>query len=227
MTNRIIFITGGTGYVGKSLIPILINNGFQIKALVRPGSENKLTDNVEIITGNALEEKSFINKIKPAETFIQLVGISHPNPMKAKQFREIDLVSAKASIEAASKTGIKHFIYISVAHPAPIMKEYIEVRKETENFISEKKINATLIRPWYILGENHYWPYVFLPAYWLLKKIPATRETAKRLEPVRLEHILKVLLLAVQFPAAGVRVIEAPQIKNINKAKYFENPFPL
>jgi hypothetical protein len=49
--------------------------------------------------------------------------VPHPSPAKAKQFREIDLLAARESVRAIAATTIRHFIYLSVAHPAPVMKE--------------------------------------------------------------------------------------------------------
>ena len=37
-----VFITGGTGYVGRPLINLLLGRGHAVRALVRPGSEKKL-----------------------------------------------------------------------------------------------------------------------------------------------------------------------------------------
>jgi uncharacterized protein YbjT (DUF2867 family) len=41
--SRRIFITGGTGYIGSRLIPLLVERGHEVVALVRPGSEHKLS----------------------------------------------------------------------------------------------------------------------------------------------------------------------------------------
>src|ERR1051325_11436454 len=130
--NKNIFITGGTGYIGSRLIPLLAERGYKVKALVRNGSENKLNGKCEIIIGDALDYKTFVESIAPCEIFIHLVGVSHPGPQKAKLFRLIDLESIKQSVEAAKKAGIKYFIYLSVAQHAPIMKEYQKVRSEGE-----------------------------------------------------------------------------------------------
>ena len=59
---------------------------------------------------------------------MQLVGVSHPSPSKAAEFRSIDLASGQSAVDAAKNAGVQHFVYISVAHPAPVMKAYIEVR---------------------------------------------------------------------------------------------------
>ena len=117
--SRRIFITGGTGYVGTSLIPILLERGHRVRVLVRPGSKAKLPAECEVVSGNALDANTYRQLIRPAEVFIHLVGVSHPSPAKAAQFRTIDQVSAHEAISACSELGIHHFIYLSVAHPAP------------------------------------------------------------------------------------------------------------
>jgi len=216
MMNKKIFITGGTGYVGSSLIPELLSKGYEVNALVRKGSEHKVQSEVNIIIGNPLDENTFINKIFPCDTFIQLVGVSHPSPAKTEQFKTVDLASAKASISAASSSGVKHFIYLSVAHPAPIMREYIQVRVEAENFIHEKNLSSTIIRPWYILGKNHRWPISLIPAYWVLKRIPSTSESAKRLDLVTLKQMIQCIVYSVENPATVIRIFQPPQIKKGN-----------
>ena len=44
-----IFITGGTGYMGSRLIPLLLARGYSVNALVRKGSENKPSSGIDII----------------------------------------------------------------------------------------------------------------------------------------------------------------------------------
>jgi uncharacterized protein YbjT (DUF2867 family) len=213
MNPKNIFITGGTGYLGKAIIPKLLKRGHKVTTLVRKGSENKIIPGCNVVFGNALDESTFTDRTYSVDTFIQLVGVSHPKPSKAELFRTVDLVSAKASVIAAKKSGINHFIYISVAHPAPIMKAYIEVRTEVEGFIEKNLNNATIIRPWYVLGPSHRWPYILLPAYWILKRIRSTRESALRLDLVTLRQMVQTIINAVENPPSGIRIIEAVEIK--------------
>jgi uncharacterized protein YbjT (DUF2867 family) len=208
-----IFITGGTGYIGKRLIPSLTDRGHRVRALVRKGSESKLPAACEPIFGNALDRSSFVSQIAPAETFIQLVGVPHPSPSKAEQFRAIDLVSVRESVAAAVEARIAHFIYVSVAHPAPAMKAYIEVRAEGERLLRASGLNATILRPWYVLGPGHRWPYVLLPMYWLLERLPATRESAKRLGLITLNQMLAALVHAVENPCSGICIREVSDIR--------------
>jgi uncharacterized protein YbjT (DUF2867 family) len=102
---------------------------------------------------------------------------------------------------------------VSVAHPAPIMSEYIAARSEAEDAIRASGLNATILRPWYVLGPGRRWPLILLPAYWLLGALPATRESAHRLGLVTLTQMIAALTGAVEHPASGVRVFEVPQIR--------------
>jgi uncharacterized protein YbjT (DUF2867 family) len=211
-THRV-FVTGGTGYVGRPLITQLLERGHEVHALVRPGSERKLPPGCRAIPGDALDGKSYASKIAPADTFVQLVGVAHPSPAKAAEFRNIDLASGRSAVEAARGAGVQHFVYVSVAHPAPVMKAYIDVRSQCEDVIRQSGMNATILRPWYVLGPGHRWPYFLIPIYKLMELLPSTREGAKRLGLVTLEQMVRALVEAVETPSHGVRIVEVPQIR--------------
>ena len=51
--------------------------------------------------GDALDEKSYSGQVAPADTFVQLVGVAHPSPRKAAEFRKVDLVSGLGAVLAA------------------------------------------------------------------------------------------------------------------------------
>lgn len=215
MTPRRVFVAGGTGYIGRRFIRGLILRGHTVRALAREGSIQKLPKGVEVVKGSALERQTYASRISPSDTFVHLVGVSHPSPFNPVLFRSIDFVAARESVEAARETGIGHFVFVSVAHPAPVMKEYIRVRRESEALIAEAGLNATILRPWYVLGPGHRWPYLLLPAYKLLEALPSTRESARRLGMIRIDQMVEALVRAVERPIRGIRIVEVPQLKVI------------
>ncbi|MEN3335378.1 MAG: hypothetical protein V7641_4743 [Blastocatellia bacterium] len=215
MTSRNVFITGGTGYLGRRLIPELLKRGHTVRALVRQGSEAKLPPGCASVTGDPLDKESFAPQISPADTFVQLVGVPKPSPAKAAQFRAIDLVSIQQSVPAAVAAGIAHFVYVSVAHPAPMMKAYIEVRSEGERLIRESGLRATILRPWYVLGPDHRWPYLLVPAYKMFEMLPSTRDSAQRLGLVTLRQMINALLNAVENPSDNHHIVEVPEIRRL------------
>ena len=210
---RRVFITGGTGYLGSSLIPVLLERGHHVRGLVRPTSKGNLPGGAEVVSGDALDANSYKHLVRPADTFIHLVGVSHPSPAKAAEFRAVDLVAAREAINAAAELGIAHFIYLSVAQPAPVMKAYIAVRAECEDLIRTRRLNATVLRPWYVLGPGHNWPYALLPVYKVMEFLPFIRQGAKRLGLVTLEQMIMALVEAVESPVQGLRVVGVPEIR--------------
>jgi uncharacterized protein YbjT (DUF2867 family) len=211
-----VFITGGTGYIGRRLTPQLLARGHAVRALVRPGSESKLPPGATPVFGDALDRHTFAAQVKPADTFVHLIGVPHPSPRKAEQFKSIDLASLRASVSAAVEAGVRHFVYVSVAHPAPVMKAYVEARQKGEEVLKSSGLSATVLRPWYVLGPGHRWPYLLLPLYWLFGLFPSRRPTVRRLGLVTLRQMTNALVWAVEHPPAlsdGTRVIEVPEIR--------------
>ena len=208
-----VFLTGGTGYIGSRLIPLLNENGHQIQAVVRSGSESKLPKGTEIVTADPLRMDSYTERVRGADTFVHLIGVPHPSPAKARQFREIDLVSVKVALKAARDAGIKHFVYLSVAQPANMMKAFVAIRSQGEGMIRESGMPATFVRPWYVLGPGHRWPYFLLPFYWICERLPSTRESAQRLGLVTITQMLATMVWAIENPAKDIRILDVPKIK--------------
>ena len=212
-----VFISGATGYLGRAAIPELIARGHAVTALARLGSERKVPPGCRVVVGDALDASTFAHELRPTHTFVHLVGVAHPSPAKAKQFREIDLVAAKASIRAAASAGVEHFIYLSVAHPAPVMKAYIETRIEAEEELRRSGLTSTILRPWYVLGPGHRWPCALLPMYALAELWPPWRATARRLRPVTLERMTRAIVAAVERQVRGI--VDVPTIRALRSTK--------
>lgn len=228
--RRNVFIAGATGYMGSRLAAELVRRGHSVTGLVRatvgapsaagssmaskaPGAARRLPEGCRQVVGDALNRATFSAGVACADTYVQLVGVAHPSPSKAREFRAIDMKSCEESVAAAMANRVRHFVYVSVAHPAAVMKAYIEVRTRCEEIIRESGLNATILRPWYVLGPGHYWPYLLVPAYWVGRQIPSLRESAIRLGLVTVKQMVAALVAAVEAPATGIRVVEVPEIK--------------
>jgi uncharacterized protein YbjT (DUF2867 family) len=219
LRRRHVFITGGTGYIGRALIDALLSRGHTVRALVRSGGSARLPPGVEFIVGNALDASSYASEVAPADTLVQLVGTPHPGPGKTEQFRRVDLPSGLAAVDAALRGRVKHLVYVSVAQPAPVMKPYILARSAVETRIREACgqawLSATILRPWYVVGPGHRWPVVLKPVYALARKLPWTREAARRLGLVTQAQMIGALVEAIEHPpddVTGPRVWEVPRI---------------
>ena len=164
--------------------------------------------------GNALESETFAAAIPARASIVHLVGTPHPNPSKAAEFTRVDLGSIRATANAAKHAYASHIVYVSVAHPAPVMRAYIAARVEGEALVAATGIAATILRPWYVLGPGHRWPIVLTPLYALLRMIPATRASAQRLGLMTRTQVIASLVHAVANPPpSGLRIVEVPEMK--------------
>lgn len=193
----------------------LLERGHSVRGLARASSAHRLPAGCAPVIGDALDRRTFASAIRAGDTFVQLVGTPHPSPRKAADFERVDFVSARESVRAAAEAGVRHFVYVSVAQPAPIMGAYIDVRRRAEALIGDARLRATILRPWYVLGPGHRWPYALLPLYWVMERLPSTRASAQRLGLVTLEQMVRALVAAVEQPPEQLRILEVPEIRGV------------
>jgi nucleoside-diphosphate-sugar epimerase len=210
-----VFITGGTGYIGRALITALVSRGHAVTTLVRPASMSRVPAGATPINGDPLDAAAFVTSLRPDATLVHLVGTPHPDPSKANEFERVDLGSIIASVEAARRAGIAQLVYVSVAQPAPVMRAYVAARAAGEAAIVEANLAATILRPWYVIGPGHRWPIALKPLYWILERLPATRDTSLRLGLVTLEQMVAALVRAIEEapPGGMIRIVDVPAIR--------------
>jgi uncharacterized protein YbjT (DUF2867 family) len=184
-----------------------------VSALARRQSSARLPRGAHPVYGDALRAESFADEVRPGAVYVHLIGVPHPSPAKAAEFFSVDLPALKASITAARQAGVSRFVYVSVAHPAPLMRAYVESRRLAERALLESGLSATILRPWYVLGEGHRWPLALKPLYALAALVPAWRAGAARLGLVSHEQMLGALAAAVERPGEGLRIVEVPEIR--------------
>jgi uncharacterized protein YbjT (DUF2867 family) len=166
-----------------------------------------------VVVGDALDSGTFASAVPHCATIVHLVGTPHPNPAKAAEFERVDLASIRATAAAATAASAAHIAYMSVAQPAPVMRAYVAIRAKGEAAVAATGIPATFLRPWYVLGPGHAWPYLLVPLYALGRLVPATRDSALRLGLVTLEQVVTALVAAVEKPPrSGTRIVDVPGI---------------
>ena len=212
-----VLVTGATGYLGRPLAQMLVKRGHNVVGLIRPGRTTAGLPLMKTIEGNALDGADVRSAAAGCDTIVHLVGTPHPAPWKQALFESIDAVSLHATASAAATLANPHVVYVSVAHPAPTMKGYIAVRKACEQELAGRKIRRTILRPWYVLGEGHWWPAVLRPLYRLAEAFTSTRESAQRLGLVSRTEMVGALVWAVERPPLDFRLIEVPDIRILGR----------
>ena len=114
-----IFLTGGAGYCGSKLIPILLDMGHEVTVydILYFGSnflplENK---NLKLIKGDIRDSKKIENSCKDHDIFISLACISNDASfvLDEKLSTSVNLDAFEPMVIAAKNSGIKRFIYAS------------------------------------------------------------------------------------------------------------------
>jgi uncharacterized protein YbjT (DUF2867 family) len=215
MDGRAILVTGATGYLGRALVDASAHRGHRITAFVRLGSAPRFAPGPSVVIGDPFSVDSVAGALPRGGTLVHLIGTPRPNPRKAQQFRDVDLRSSYIAAAAAVQAGAAHIVYVSVAHPAPVMQAYIEARSAAEGAFRATGIATTVLRPWYVLGPGHWWPYVLVPLYKIFERVPSKRETALRLGLVTHAQMIAALLRAIEDGPDGFRVLDVPAIRNV------------
>lgn len=213
MAGRIC-ITGASGYLGRALCQQLAGR-VELLALVRKGGAARIVPGVPPVELDVFDAAQLAAVLGAGDTVVHLIGTPHPNPRKALEFQNVDLASVRACAAAAARVGAAHFVYVSVAQPAPVMQVYVAARRAGEAAIAAAGLTATILRPWYVLGPGHRWPYLLLPFYAVAELLPTTRAPARRLGMVSLAQMSRALANAVEHPPppGTMRVLEVPEIR--------------
>jgi nucleoside-diphosphate-sugar epimerase len=118
MIKRIL-VTGGGGYIGAVLVPMLIKEGFSVTVLDNFLSGKKLTENdsLKLITGDIQNIQTVSSAVKNSDLIVHLAGISDGRAGKKNPelTRKINLDAFKNLIQIASDSGVKtlyQYVYV-------------------------------------------------------------------------------------------------------------------
>ena len=111
---RHILLTGATGYVGGSLLPILLEDGHQVRALARNGdrARAKLPDAVEVAEGDVVGGTGLAEALDGIGVAYYLVHSMGRGSGSAEEFAERDRRAAANFGRAAKDAGVERVIYL-------------------------------------------------------------------------------------------------------------------
>jgi nucleoside-diphosphate-sugar epimerase len=114
-----ILVTGATGKVGSRLVPRLIAQGFQVRALVRqgPNVQRLREQGAEVVEGDILRAESGDSSLKGVGTVVHLAAFFRG--ATPEQAREVNLVGTERLATAARLAGVKKFIFASTGNVYP------------------------------------------------------------------------------------------------------------
>ena len=121
MISKSIIVTGGAGYVGSSLIPELLENGYKVTVYdIMYFGDNflpKENPNLKVVKGDIRDIKKLEHSCRDHEFFLHLACISNDSSFELdeKLSTSINLDAFEPMVLAAKRSGIKRFIYASTS----------------------------------------------------------------------------------------------------------------
>lgn len=153
-----ILLTGSTGYIGRRLLPILVNAGHHVTCLVRDQRrfdwddfDNAFLENVSVIEAD-LQDPSTLKELNlKIDAAYYLV---HSLTNSYSEFSDIESETASNFAELLSGSGAKQIIYLSGIANADDLSEHLASRKNVESVLKQSGINLTVLRAAIIIGSG-------------------------------------------------------------------------
>jgi NADH dehydrogenase len=151
-----IFLVGGTGFIGRGVLPKLLKEGFEVVALVRERSLNKLIPRehprLRVILGDLFRPKTYYNLEENFYALVNLVGILRER--RGATFRDLHVKAVELLVNFAKDKGIERFIHISANGVRPDGVPYQRSKWEGEEIIRKSGLLFTILRPSIVLGDD-------------------------------------------------------------------------
>ncbi|GAB5538164.1 MAG: SDR family oxidoreductase [Salibacteraceae bacterium] len=149
-----ILLTGATGYIGKRLLPVLVEQGHTVICLVRDKNRftpaKSLEDAIEVIEGDLLKPETLQSLPKNIDAAYYLVH----SMSASKNFVDLEKESAVNFREALSDRKVTHVIYLSGIINEDNLSEHLASRKNVEIELKKGSYNFTTLRAGIIIGSG-------------------------------------------------------------------------
>ncbi|MCM4151206.1 DUF2867 domain-containing protein [Arenibacter sp. N53] len=150
-----ILVTGATGYIGKRLIPILINEGHHVVCAVRDklrADKNYLEDeHITIVEADFLKQDTLNNIPKDIDVAYYLI---HSMSNSSNNFERLEAVCAANFKSYFSSTQLKQVIYLSGITNDEQLSKHLQSRKNVEDILASDSYGLTILKAGIIVGSG-------------------------------------------------------------------------
>ncbi len=150
-----ILIAGGTGFVGKNLLPHLLNRAEELRLLVREPDRVKdlFVAEIKLLKGDITEPDTLRGACEGVDAVIHLVGIIMEKGRYT--FERVHVKGTEALLEEAVRAGVKKFFYQSaLGANADSPFGYLRTKALAEQVMMESGLSYMIFRPSLILGPD-------------------------------------------------------------------------
>jgi uncharacterized protein YbjT (DUF2867 family) len=151
-----ILLTGATGYIGKRLLPVLLELGHEVVCCVRdkkrfPSEGIYLHPGISLLEVDFLKDIPSVESVKDIDVAYYLI---HSMSSNMGDFEKLEAVSAENFIRLVQQTSAKQIIYLGGITNEEILSKHLASRKNVEDILSRGNIPLTTIKAGIIVGSG-------------------------------------------------------------------------
>jgi uncharacterized protein YbjT (DUF2867 family) len=197
---RRVFVTGGTGFVGRAVIQALRAEGCAVRCLVRRGSERDLRGfgAIERIEGDVMSRQSLDQGMAGCDAVIHLVGIIREHPAIGATFARVHTQGTINVLEAAAAAGARRYVHMSaLGTRAGARSRYHQTKWAAEEAVRASPLPWTIFRPSIIYGRGDAFVTQLARMIERLPIVPVLGAGRQRLQPVPVAHVAQGFVRAL------------------------------
>ncbi|MBP92932.1 MAG: epimerase [Flavobacteriaceae bacterium] len=150
-----ILVTGATGYIGKRLIPLLVQDGHHVICVVRDilrADTHYVEDShIDFIEGDFLKPETLTNFPNNIDVAYYLI---HSMSNSSKDFEDLEAQCAENFKHAIAKTAVKQVIYLSGITNDEKLSKHLRSRKQVEEILKSDTYATTIFKAGIIVGSG-------------------------------------------------------------------------
>ncbi len=213
MTERLVTVFGGTGFLGRNVVRQLAEKGYRVRVAVRDpevGQFLKLLGDVgqvALVQANIRDDASVERAVAGAEAVFNLVGILYETGRQ--RFDAVHVAAADRVARAAKAAGAKRLVHVS-AIGADIASEsaYARSKAEGEAVVREAFPEATIVRPSLLFGPEDEFFNRFASLSRFLWVLPLIGGGRTRFQPVYVGDVARAMVAALERADAAGKTFE-------------------
>ena len=200
--SSIVLVTGATGFIGRRLVPVLVEHGHKVRAMTRrPTSYDGLG---EAVGGDVHEPATLSAPLEGVDVAIYLV-----HSLDDPDFERKDADAARAFGNAAAQAGVRQIVYMGgLGEDGDDLSAHLRSRREVEGLLGEGGVPVTVLRAAIVVGAGGIsWELTRQ----LVKNLPAMvvpKWVATRTQPIAVDDVVRYLAGVVGNDEAMGRVFE-------------------
>jgi NADH dehydrogenase len=183
MVRRVILLTGATGVVGGELLPALLAEGHQIRALVRdPRKLGEHRVDVQITLGDIGDPFSLRHAMRGVDTVIHLAASIRDQP--GATIEEVNGLATSRLLRAAERAGVERFLFFSAMGATSFQRtRFFRSKALAEHAVRESPLDSTIFAPSIIYRPGDPW-ITLLQRLSLLPAVPISGSGHALYEPI-------------------------------------------